>query len=80
MRFTAVVAAIVAVILLVFLVSGGMAARPMVNIEKTTAVPVVRKSGVVVESWTMESSSLPSGCTNGNGAGGYCRPPAPAGH
>ncbi|KAL5198471.1 hypothetical protein ABZP36_001983 [Zizania latifolia] len=36
---------------------------------------------LLVQSLTAESSSQPSGCTNGNGAaaGGYCHPPAIAG-
>ncbi|KAF0908918.1 hypothetical protein E2562_030215 [Oryza meyeriana var. granulata] len=76
MRFAAVVAV---VLLGFFLSSGGVAARPMASMEKTVTV-AGRGNGVVVESWTTESSSQPSGCTNGNGAGGYCHPPAPAGH
>uniref|UniRef100_A0A0E0LHY9 Uncharacterized protein n=1 Tax=Oryza punctata TaxID=4537 RepID=A0A0E0LHY9_ORYPU len=82
MRFATVVAAVVAVILLFFLGSGGVAAaRPIASTEKMTVMVRRDTGGVMVESWTTaESSAQPSGCTNGNGTGGYCRPPAPAGH
>uniref|UniRef100_A0A0D9WWA6 Uncharacterized protein n=1 Tax=Leersia perrieri TaxID=77586 RepID=A0A0D9WWA6_9ORYZ len=79
MRF----AAIVSVILLIFFLgSGEMMARPVARVGKTmtTVGERINSDGVVVNSWTTESSSQPSGCTNGNGPGGYCHTPAPAGH
>ncbi|XP_062209458.1 uncharacterized protein LOC133911276 [Phragmites australis] len=68
---------VAAVLVLVFLASGGTAARTLVS---EVGSEVALDHVVLVELTGTDSSAQPSNCTYGNNVGGQCPPTPSVGH